>query len=370
MKKCSKLLCAILTVCMVLTILPLGALANEEASVSFTDVSGHWAEKYITYWANTLSKDGNQYVIGGYPDGSFMPDACITRGAAAAILNRAIGLKTNGTTVGFADVSESSVFFTHIIACADNGIIKGYPDGTFRPEYGVTRQAAVAMVARCLMTDEDYQNYSSDLLCQRVLAEKYSDAADISKSFYPEFCYMINRGSLEGYADGSIRPSQPITRAQFAKLLFTLVDTEQKAPDVQPEAPDKTYKLSFVVTDGEKAFSDSTDELSSDVQVADAIMSILGENRSELSNDFHSNKMKETLNALVALYDINSSAGWTERTKLEWGSYVNDSFATASGDSEIIAAFADIGATLSDLGRSIYVVNVNGFTIVVVISAY
>ena len=77
MKKCSKLLCAILTVCMMLTILPLGALAENEAHVSFTDTNGHWAEKYITYWANTLSKDGTQYVIGGYPDGSFMPDANI-----------------------------------------------------------------------------------------------------------------------------------------------------------------------------------------------------------------------------------------------------------------------------------------------------
>ena len=370
MKKCSKLLCAILTVCMMLTILPLGALAENEAHVSFTDTNGHWAEKYITYWANTLSKDGTQYVIGGYPDGSFMPDANITRGAVAAILNRAIGFQVNGSTVGFADVREDNVFYKHIIACADNGVIKGYLDGTFRPGNSVTRQAAVALISRCMMTDKDYQDYSSDFQCQSILRNKFSDAGDISSAFYPELCYMISKGSLEGYPDGSIRPSQPITRAQFVKLLSTLVASEEKDPDVPPVVSDKTYKLSVIITDGERTFSDSVDELNGDVKVTDAIMSVVCENSGELRNNFTSEKAKDTLNALVALYDINRSYGWTDRTKLEWGSYVNKSFASATGDNTIIYAFANVETTLSDLGENTYVVNVDGFTIAVVISAY
>ncbi len=358
MKKYSKLLCAILTLCMILTIMPFGVFADEEEAVSFNDVEGHWAEEYIVYWANQKSADGTQYVIGGYPDGSFMPDACITRGAAAAILDRANNFPILGNTEGFPDVPKDNVFYDHIMACADNNIIKGYEDGSFRPSEGITRQAAVALIARCLMTSEDYTEYSDDTACKSILNEKFTDASSISSSFYAEMCFMIEQGILEGYADGTLRPTQLVTRSQFVKLLFVLNS-------------DKTYKVSFTVAAGNKSVSDSVEDLESDASVVDTIMAIIKDNRKDIDASINSADMKKSLDGMTAVYDINSAAGWTADTKNEWKSYITkDVFGDATGDKKIINALADVDSTFADVNPGTYAVYIDGLTITVVISAY
>ena len=365
MKKYSKLLCAILTLCMMLTIMPFGVFAEKEEAVSFNDVENHWALKYIDYWANTKSADGTQYVIGGYPDGSFMPDAYITRGAAAAILDRANNFPTLGNTKGFPDVPEDNVFYSHIMACADNNVIKGYEDGTFKPGAGITRQAAVALIARCLMTAEDYTEYSDVTACQSILKEKFTDASSISSSFYAEMCFMVKQGILEGYADGTLRPGQFVTRAQFVKLLYVLVDG-----NAIKDYSNKTFDVSLTITADKKEVSDSVKGLKSDATVVDTIMSIIKDNRSDIDSKFKSEDLKKALDAMTAVYDINNGVGWKNETKAEWKAYINDCFDNATGDQRFMNAFADVDATLAGLRPGTYSVFVDGLTIIIEVTAY
>lgn len=357
MKKYSKLLCAILTLCMILTVMPFGVLADEEKAVSFNDVEDHWAEEYIEYWANQKSADGTQYVIGGYPDGSFLPDTCITRGAAAAILDRAKNFPLLGNTEGFPDVPEDDVFYGHIMACADNNIIKGYEDGCFRPTAGITRQAAVALIARCLMTSEDYTEYSDVTACKSILEEKFTDASSISESFYAEICFMVEQGILEGFTDGTLRPTQFVTRAQFVKLLFVL-------------NPDRTYAVSFTVAAGNKSFTAAVEPVEPDASVVDTIMSLIKDSRKDIDADFNSADMKKALDGMTAVYNINSAAGWTDATKDEWNDYITDDiFGDATGDKRLINALADVDSTFADVNPGTYAVYVDGLTIIVEISA-
>ena len=109
---------------------------------AYTDVpTGQW---YSTSVA-TLSSMG---VITGYPDGTFRPNASITRAEFATLLSRLSGVSTT-RSASFSDVS------THwarkaIAAVSAEGWVSGYPDGTFRPNANITRAEAMAMLNRML----------------------------------------------------------------------------------------------------------------------------------------------------------------------------------------------------------------------------
>jgi hypothetical protein len=84
----------------------------------------------------------------GYPDGSFRPDAPVTREAAAAFLHRLQGGSVDPTTPRFTDVGPDHLFFLEIEWMAGQDISTGYPDGTFRPATYMTREAMAAFLFR------------------------------------------------------------------------------------------------------------------------------------------------------------------------------------------------------------------------------
>lgn len=340
MKKLTKILCAVLTVCMMLTIMPFGAFAANENSVSFTDTKGSWAEEYILYWSNTKAKDGSGYVIGGYADGTFRPDDNITRGAVAAILDRAYGFTASGATKDFNDVAKGSTFYKNIMACADNGVINGYSDGSFKPGNSITRQAAIAMIARCAMTKDDYAKYSDNAACKKLLSDKFKDAGSISEQFYPEFCYMCTYCNLDGYSDGTVRPGQNITRAQFVKLLYTSTHKESSDPVV----PGKTYTLKVTLSEGNTSLSATATKLQSNAVIVKELMNIAVANRAKIASTFQTPAdAKKSLNAYIATYDLyTNDLTWSADAKANWNKCIS-----ATGDQAIISACADPESTIA-----------------------
>lgn len=351
MKKHSKLLCAILTVCMMLTVLPLAAFAAEP--VSFSDVKGHWAEDYIVYVSNELSADGKQYIIGGYSDGTFKPDTNITRGAVAAILDRSEGFPRTNKAKDFPDVAKDHVFYENIMACADNGVINGYGDGQFKPGNSITRQAAVAMIARCAMTDKEYKEFANAADCQKILSARFKDSDQISKDFYAEICFLIQYGNLQGYKDGTLRPGNNITRAEFVKLLFGLV-----RGDGTPVVPGKTYTLDIAVSDGKNDMSASAKLLTNESNFVATVMQQLIASRDELDKKFPDSGFGASVDKIIDLYNKDSKDGWTADEQKEWVTCIADELGDAEGDYMLVSAALDTGATLSDLNCDTYTATV------------
>lgn len=91
-------------------------------------------------------------VTGGYPDGTFRPQASITRGEMVAFLYRHAGAPEGDdpqcTTAPFPDVPADHVFCGVIAWAAGTGVTKGAEDGTFRPNAPVARQAMAAFLVR------------------------------------------------------------------------------------------------------------------------------------------------------------------------------------------------------------------------------
>ena len=144
--------------------------ANSTQSNSLSDVSrGQWFNNAIS----TLSSMG---IVKGNPDGTFDPDAPITRAEFAAIAARFDDKNTN-TTSNFSDIA-SHWAKDEIGVAANKGWINGYPDSTFRPDQYITRAEAMTLVNRVL---NRLPEKSEDLLDDMI---KWPDNADASVWYY------------------------------------------------------------------------------------------------------------------------------------------------------------------------------------------
>ena len=129
-------------------------LMNEKMDVeasynsSFSDVkAGAWYANYIGYM-----EDYN--IINGYEDGTFRPDAAITRAEFAAMASRFDKLE-NTDKNAFTDVAASHWAINSINSAYAKGWIGGYPDGTFRPNQNISRAEVVSIVNNMLEREID-----------------------------------------------------------------------------------------------------------------------------------------------------------------------------------------------------------------------
>ena len=113
-----------------------------------SDIGGHWAQGTIIQWTS------NGY-IAGYPDGTFKPDNSITRAEFVVMVNKAMGYNKRGNAY-FSDVSAAHWAYAEIMKGVEAGYITGNGDGTFRPDAPVTRQEAAVMISKILGLDQDY----------------------------------------------------------------------------------------------------------------------------------------------------------------------------------------------------------------------
>lgn len=137
--------------------------ADKTYSNTFTDVpKGYWAANYIGY----MQQFG---IITGYSDGSFRPDAPVTRAEFATIASRFEKL-TEGSK-SFADVPDTYWAARYINFAATRGWVTGYSDGTFKPENTITRAEVAAVTCRLLERSADQSYIRSHLKELRTFSD-------------------------------------------------------------------------------------------------------------------------------------------------------------------------------------------------------
>lgn len=111
---------------------------------SFSDVAGHWGEPFILRAASSK-------LASGYPDGTFQPDASVTRAEFTVMLARALQLNGTGAALSFTDRAMVGSWAQEAVAqIVQAGIVSGYADGRFQPNATITRAEMAAMVARAM----------------------------------------------------------------------------------------------------------------------------------------------------------------------------------------------------------------------------
>ena len=149
------------------------------------------------------------YVI-GYPDGTVRPDGNVTRAEVATIFFRM--LKDDArekywkTDNRYSDVKSTDWFNNAISTLSNMGIIDGYPDGTFRPNAGITR-AEFAKIAVSFFKDN----------VRETIGDRFSD---IHGKWYTEYVNLANELAIvNGYPDGTFRPDNKIIRAESMTIV-------------------------------------------------------------------------------------------------------------------------------------------------------
>ncbi|MBR5506285.1 MAG: S-layer homology domain-containing protein, partial [Clostridia bacterium] len=180
-------------------------------TVVFIDVpSNYWAKDQIDYFAQ-------QGIIDGYTDGSFKPEAGVTREEFCKLLVSTFKqpLETPNTPT-FADVPENRWSYPYVEVCRE--FLTGYanPFGgapSFHPtEYATREDIAVALVRMMGFTDSDANN-------PNYAAYNFRDGGNISPNLLAYVSIACERGLISGYPDGTFGPTQGITRAETVVLL-------------------------------------------------------------------------------------------------------------------------------------------------------
>ena len=161
----------------------------------------------------TLPGKTHTAYIFGYNDGTFRPDNNMSRAEAAAIFARLIseqkGEKISGKS-DFADVKSNEWYSKFIGYIKKYGIIKGYDNNTFKPDENISRAEFVAMTVRFNSLFNDVKKGSYTV--------KYTDVAN-NYWAYSDIAYAKHAGWLNGYADGTFKGDNAITRAEVVTVV-------------------------------------------------------------------------------------------------------------------------------------------------------
>ena len=164
-------------------------------------------------------------IIGGYPDGTFQPYKEITRGEAAIMIARAKGLLTGKDIPAntFTDVNDKQASYEAVLKLADAGIVSGFGNDEFRPNEKITRaQMAKYIVNAYELTEGDGVTTFPDVNKDAALATFVDAVADA--------------GIVSGYNNGDFGYGDPLKRGHFAKMVYkaeTLKEDKEVKPAVE-----------------------------------------------------------------------------------------------------------------------------------------
>ena len=173
--------------------------------------------------------DHMQY-MNGYEDGTFRPDATITRAEACQLLTGLLMEKSGGGDYLFNDVPENAWYAAAVNEMTGFSLVDGYEDGTFRPDASITRAEFVTILTRFPHTDIGTEKSFAD-----VPATHWAYNA-------------VQTALAQGWvnADSAFRPNDPITRAETVTILNRVLGRSADAAmaasgegiRVMPDVPD------------------------------------------------------------------------------------------------------------------------------------
>ncbi|EGA90584.1 S-layer domain-containing protein [Planococcus donghaensis MPA1U2] len=147
----------------------------------------------------------NRDVLRGYPDGTMRPDVGVTRAEAVIMIGRLKGFDSKQRATNFSDVPASHQASGYIAAAATAKLINGYPDGTYRPNNTITRAEMTFILSRLFV----------------VPFRAGVSFTDISPNMpvYEPIQQILAANITIGYPDKTFRPNEKVTRGQFSAFL-------------------------------------------------------------------------------------------------------------------------------------------------------
>ncbi|SDW60956.1 S-layer homology domain-containing protein [Paenibacillus sp. CF384] len=181
----------------------IGKAKADPASVTFSDVpSASWS-------ASSIELAAKAGLVQGYADGSFLPKKNVTRAEFASMLANAFGL-AGSAPVSFTDVKDNHWAHDVISALEALGFIKGYGDGSFKPNQQITRAEMVTILAKVI----DFGK-----------AAHSSAFTDLNNHWAAQAIDAMTEASVvKGRGEHSFAPNANATREEAVVLILRALD--------------------------------------------------------------------------------------------------------------------------------------------------
>ncbi len=179
-------------------------VAGSPAAAATDLTKGHGFYEEISYLME-------QEILNGYPDGTVRPDAIVTRGEAAIMIGHMEDLDGTQRDTPFSDVKKGQKASGFIAEAQEAGYINGYPDGTFRPDAPITRGDMAIILAQVFPTPfsvtADFTDVSPNMKAYEAISEILSVNITIGYSdhtFQPTA--HVTRGQFSAFLARGLEP--------------------------------------------------------------------------------------------------------------------------------------------------------------------
>ena len=177
-----------------------------EQTIDLSDISGHWAE-------GSIQAAVGAGIVKGYADGTFKPNAAVTRAEFTVMLMNAPKPQATGTERTFTDTAEIGAWARAAVAQAvEAGIVTGYGDGSFRPAATITRAEMAVMIARAADIESDTDAITG-----------FADDGDIPAWAKGAVAAVRQAGILQGRSGGQFAPDAAVTRAEAVAAIVNMI---------------------------------------------------------------------------------------------------------------------------------------------------
>lgn len=186
---------------------PISSPTTPTVQVTFTDVPSN-------YWALTFIQElASRNIIKGFPDGSFRPNAPVTRAQFAALLSQAVNKPNFRPSATFTDVISTYWAASAIQKAYTTGFMSGYSATTFRPNENISRVQILVSLANGL-------GYVPTKPIESTL-QAFTDTATIPAYARNGVAAATENGMVVNYPNLKLlNPNQPATRAEVAAFIY------------------------------------------------------------------------------------------------------------------------------------------------------
>lgn len=189
------------------------------------------------------------------PEGSFDPDAPLSRYAFTQALTGMFFALDHSMTCSFPDVPEDSPYYAYVASAEAQNIVTGFDDGAFRGDNGMTVEQMLALAARTLIDKKGYIEPDDP----ESYLSSFSDGESVSAWALAQVAMSVRDGIKD--RGGTLDPQGDITKAQAADILYRLFLLLYDAPPVALELPDELQNSAAEpLEDDESAAETEADE--------------------------------------------------------------------------------------------------------------
>ena len=179
------------------------------------------------YWARPfIAALAQRGIVRGFADGTFRPDQPVNRSQYAALIETIFQSQTAQNPIAFKDVLSGFWAAPAIDTAVRTGFLKGYPEGVFLPNQPIPRIQVLTSLVNGLQIAQP--SAPADVV------KRYRDSSEIPPWAVPVAAAATQKGMVVNYPDqDALNPKQPATRAEVSALLYQALVASGKIDPIQ-----------------------------------------------------------------------------------------------------------------------------------------